>query len=117
MEIQRRITAPTITDKYNSFTAVKVPFCNYGPKTYCKRIRFDQPDHKQIFILNHQRVYRFYFFVSPIFLAYYTGLIIDSCTKPPIETVISIRTTIVIDYSTHLIPWIWSLCCLELIVF
>jgi hypothetical protein len=41
--LQCRITAPTITDKYGSFTAVKVPFCDYGPKTYFKRIRFDRP--------------------------------------------------------------------------
>jgi len=35
-----------ITGKNGSFTAVKVPFCDYGPKTYRKRIRFDRPGHR-----------------------------------------------------------------------
>jgi hypothetical protein len=48
------------------------------------------------------------YFVSPIFLAYFIGLIPDSCTKPLIGTVISIVAKIIIDYNTHLTPWIWS---------
>jgi hypothetical protein len=30
-------------------SAIKVPFCDYGPKTYRKRIRFDRPGKLLIF--------------------------------------------------------------------
>ncbi len=30
-------------DKYSSFAPLKMPFYDYGPKMYCKRIRFDRP--------------------------------------------------------------------------
>ncbi len=52
----------------------------------------------------------FLLFCQSNFLAYFIGLIVDSCTKPLIGTVISIVATILIDYNTHLTPCI-SNCC------